>query len=413
MCLPLQAHHINELEGTSSSVAFDAAPQASLQDMMGGAESSLTAYDETARCASAFRVLRQMVAAWLRDVSLYQNVFADFQIVHFYRWLRDPSSLMFDPALNRILRTLMNKLFLQLIAEFKRLGAIIVHGNFNKVVLCTKKKRIDDAIAYVQYVVNSIRSKELFHSVDITFNQCWEYLMWLDPANHGGIRGTLAKGATQSGESNNSQEEREDMNEESENQQNTETENGDNEDEEGPVIEMNWNMAEYLPKWCGAHTSFNNVVASYMNAVNEKLQEETGRFDPGQTPVRRRVSSQVTRKPTDAPQNYTDFAQELVAGELAQKLYFITQKIQKRGTNRLDEEDREEEERRSLSITADGQGSPALEFVKSITKVLSLDSTVSEQVIFFYVVTMIFTLSPFNEKLGKILSEAFHIFSLN
>ncbi|KAK3853994.1 hypothetical protein Pcinc_039493 [Petrolisthes cinctipes] len=377
----LQSHHINELEGTSSSVAFDAAPQASLQDMMGGAESSLTAYDETARCASAFRVLRQMVAAWLRDVSLYQNVFADFQIVHFYRWLRDPSSLMYDPALNRILRTLMNKLFLQLIAEFKRLGAVIVHGNFNKVVLCTKKKRIDDAIAYVQYVVNSIRSKELFHSVDISFNQCWEYLMWLDSANHGGIRGTLAKGITQTSENGTSQEENRDSSEDRDNQQNTQNENGDNEDEEeGPVIEMNWNMAEYLPKWCGAHTSFNNVVASYMNAVNEKLQEETGRFNPGQTPVRRRVSSQVTRKPTDALQNYTEFAQELVSGELAQKLYFITQKIQKRGTNRVDEEDQQEEERMSLTITAEGQGSPALEFVKSITKVLSLDSTVSEQV---------------------------------
>ena len=32
-------------------------------------------------------------------------------------------------------------------------------------------------------------------------------------------------------------------------------------------------------------------------------------------------------------QGYVEFTQELIAGELAQKLYFITQKIHKRGTN--------------------------------------------------------------------------------
>jgi hypothetical protein len=39
----------------------------------------LASYDETALAAPAFRVLRTMVATWLRDVSQYQNVFADYQ----------------------------------------------------------------------------------------------------------------------------------------------------------------------------------------------------------------------------------------------------------------------------------------------------------------------------------------------
>lgn len=73
--------------GTSSSVSFDTIPQASLEDMMGGQVTVLPSYDETALCSGAFRVLRSMVSAWLRDVSLYKNVFADFQILHFYRFL--------------------------------------------------------------------------------------------------------------------------------------------------------------------------------------------------------------------------------------------------------------------------------------------------------------------------------------
>jgi Domain of unknown function (DUF1744). len=71
--------------GTSSSVSFDTIPQASLEDMMGGQGTVLPSYDETALCSGAFKVLRAMVSAWLRDVSVYKNVFADFQILHFYR----------------------------------------------------------------------------------------------------------------------------------------------------------------------------------------------------------------------------------------------------------------------------------------------------------------------------------------
>lgn len=71
--------------GTSSSVAFDTMPQTSLDDMVGGQVAILPSYDETTLCSGAFKVLRSMVNAWLRDVSLHRNVFADFQIVHFYR----------------------------------------------------------------------------------------------------------------------------------------------------------------------------------------------------------------------------------------------------------------------------------------------------------------------------------------
>lgn len=374
----LQAHHINELEGTSSSIAFDAGPQASLQDMM--AESSLTAYDETARCAPAFRILRQMVAAWLRDVSLYQNVFADYQIIHFYRWLRDSSSLMYDPALHRILHTLMQKLFIHLIAEFKRLGSLIVYADFNKIVLCTKKRRSEDAIAYVQYIVNNIRGKELFHSIDISFKQCWEFLMWLDPANHGGIKGKMPKDLSQTQEEPNGKDD-EGEGEDSERQQNTEDTEGGDGAERGREIELNWNLAEYLPEWCGSQSNFNSIVAAYMNAVFEKLQEESGRFTPGNTPVKRKASSQASRKPADALQGYTEFAQDLISGELAQKLYFITQKIHKRGTSGRKKEEEEEEDRNiSLISTLDHHSNPALEFVKSVTKVLSLDSAITDQV---------------------------------
>lgn len=99
--------------GTSSCVSFDAMPQASLEEMVEGTGTVLPSYDETALCSAAFKILRSMVNVWLRDVSIHQNAYADFQIIHFYRWIRSTNALLYDPALQRTLYNLMKKLFMQ------------------------------------------------------------------------------------------------------------------------------------------------------------------------------------------------------------------------------------------------------------------------------------------------------------
>ncbi|XP_071653052.1 DNA polymerase epsilon catalytic subunit A-like [Temnothorax longispinosus] len=83
----------------------------------GDAVTVISSYDEITLCNSAFKTLRSIVNAWLLEVSVYKNVFADYQLIHFYRWLRSPSALLYDPALRRTLHTYMkNKLYIQLMA---------------------------------------------------------------------------------------------------------------------------------------------------------------------------------------------------------------------------------------------------------------------------------------------------------
>ena len=112
-----------------------------------------------------YRILKGMVHSWLHEVSAHQNQFADTQLMHFYRlvspiycpillrfvetailklwspliktlsiglyiklivndysifiylfyvrWLSSPSSLLYDPALCRMVQRMMKKLFLQ------------------------------------------------------------------------------------------------------------------------------------------------------------------------------------------------------------------------------------------------------------------------------------------------------------
>ncbi|KAK3581719.1 hypothetical protein CHS0354_015350 [Potamilus streckersoni] len=378
----IESSHVNDQEG-ASAVSFDTLPQSSLEEMVQGqgAATTMTSYDETALCSITFRIMKSMVHGWVRDVATYGNVFADNQIIHFYRWLRSPSALLYDPALRRTLHNLMKKVFLQLIAEFKRLGSQIVYANFNRIVLCTKKRRLMDALAYVEYITNSIKSKELFHLIDMTYEQCWEYLMWLDQANHGGVKGKLPSeaGVEQAPpelEHQKGSDEEEDPEEEG--QQEEEVLNK-SDDEDEPEIEMNWNIMKFLPEAAACQTNFNMIIAGYLLSVYNNLQEEQRRLTPGNTPVRRHNQSQtqVIMDNTTTPGSVS-FAQNLISQDLAQQMFLITQKINKKlSGNRSNNASAEFPQPPGSHLPLNN---PSLEFVKAVCKVLSLDPNVTIQV---------------------------------
>ncbi|XP_052865449.1 DNA polymerase epsilon catalytic subunit 1 [Anopheles cruzii] len=241
----LQAAKVQELEGTSSAITFDTVPQASLEELIStNGAPSLSNYDETALCGQAFRVMRLLVNAWLREVSINHNVFADFQIIHFYRWVRSSRALLYDPALRRALNTLMRKMFLQIVAEFRRMKADIIYADFNRIVIDTGKRTAADAIGYTDYVVQNIRHRELFHSVSLSFQQAWEFLLWIDPTNYGGVRGNLPKDATELSEQQ-------------------------SEEEEELALEMNWSLSEQLTEERKCRENFENFIVAFMQAIAE------------------------------------------------------------------------------------------------------------------------------------------------
>ncbi|XP_024876270.1 DNA polymerase epsilon catalytic subunit A [Temnothorax curvispinosus] len=351
----LQYHHIHDIDGTSTFVAFHTQQRPSVQDMAVGGDAAtvIPSYDEITLCNPAFKTLRSMVNAWLLEVSVYKNVFADYQLIHFYRWLRSPSALLYDPALRRTLHTYMKKLYIQLIAEFKTLGCIIVFANFNKIIVCTKKRSVNDALGYIEFVVQTIRNKELFHSIEITFDQCWEYIIWLDLHNHAGIKGQLTR-------------------------DDAEDENTENDDDDAPQIMMNWSLMECLPKEAGCQASFNAVVAGYINVVYQCMIENEA--NNSVRPRRRHSQSQSFIAPLGlgALENTAEFAKKLISGEMSQRLFKIVQKIHRN----LPEKTLTLEEYPNLDMG--GKESikinPALELIKAVCKVLSLDKEVEHEV---------------------------------
>ena len=94
----------------------------------------------------------------------------------------------------------MKKLFIQLVAEFRKLGSIIVFANYSKIIVNTKKHELMDAIEYLEFIVKSIRTSELFHGIEVNYYQFWEYLLWMDIANFGGIKKKRPRGLNAVGE---------------------------------------------------------------------------------------------------------------------------------------------------------------------------------------------------------------------
>ncbi|XP_010602547.1 DNA polymerase epsilon catalytic subunit A isoform X3 [Fukomys damarensis] len=381
----LQSHHINDMEGASSmGISFDVIQQASLEDMVTGNQAStLASYNEAALCSSTFRILKSMVVGWVKEIMQYHNVYADNQVMHFYRWLRSPCSLLYDPALHRMLHNMMKKLFLQLIAEFKRLGSSVIYANFNRIILCTKKRRIEDAIAYVEYITNSIHSKEIFHSLTITFSRCWEFLLWMDPSNYGGIKGKVPSSVhcgqqdSQKEGAEDEQEDEEDQEEEVEEEE-QEVEGSDVED----LLENNWNILQFLPQAASCQSYFLMIVSAYIVAVYHSMKDELKRSAPGSTPVKRRGPSQFSQEAkglAGALPGVITFSQDYVANELTQSFFTITQKIQKKVTG-----SRHSTEPSEMFPLLPGShlllSNPALEFIKYVCKVLSLDTNITNQV---------------------------------
>ncbi|EGI59695.1 PREDICTED: DNA polymerase epsilon catalytic subunit A [Acromyrmex echinatior] len=350
----LQYNHIHDIDGTSTFVAFHNQQRPSIQDMAMGSDAAtvIPSYDEITLCNPSFKILRNMVNTWLLDVSLYKNTFADYQLIHFYRWLRSSNALLYDPALRRTLHTYMKKLYIQLIAQFKTLGCIIVFANFNKIIVCTKKRSVSDALGYIEFVVQTIQNKELFHSIDISCEQCWEYLVWLDLHNHAGIKGQSPK-------------------------DDTGDENTENDDDDTLLI-MNWSLMECLPTEAGCQASFNAVVAGYIRAVYQcMIENETNNTI---RPRRRQSQSQSFIAPLGlgALENTAEFAKKLISGEISQRLFKIAQKIHRN----LTEKTLTLEEYPNLNMN--GKESikinPALELIKAVCKVLSLDKEMEHEV---------------------------------
>ncbi|KAA0145618.1 hypothetical protein FNF28_07844 [Cafeteria roenbergensis] len=171
-----------ELEAVQDAVSEEAAA-----DLAAGLVDHSDTGSAGARCRAAFHWLQVMVTSWHRDLMETQSPFADELLRNVYQWVASPASKLYDPALHRTLRALMVKVWQQLVTEVRRLGAVVVHASFSRLVLATPKQGGPAACAWTAYLLETIRSRPLFATLDLTPNWFSSGMLWLDAANYASL----------------------------------------------------------------------------------------------------------------------------------------------------------------------------------------------------------------------------------
>lgn len=148
--------------------------------------------------AISLPVLRSLIQSWLRDAYQTNSHIADDLLHDVYRLISSPDALLNDPALHRVVHSLMKKTFLRLLGELQRLGSTIVSANFHKVVIATNKSHITDAKEYVEFVISTILKRagggegsnhttEGLGRISLRPNNFYSQYLFLDQNNFGGV----------------------------------------------------------------------------------------------------------------------------------------------------------------------------------------------------------------------------------
>jgi len=333
----LKSNLIEELEG---GMGMRAAVEASENtDNKMSEELSQGSY----ACREAFKVLKSTLSGWVNDTVRDQNPVSDMLLSHFYRWLRTPTSFLFDPSLHQMVHKMMKKVWLQLLQRFRKLGSTVVYATFQKLIVATGKPSVERGVAYCKYVLETIKDRPLFQWLDVEPTLMWESFIFMDAANYGGI---IAKG------------QREDEEEELE--------------DDDPEVVSHWNVADYLPDL--AREYFNVVVAEFC-ILPFKHRKSLETDHPSQDLSQ---SSQFVN-PEDKAARARKYLGELVSDYLSTRLFTITKEIQTYLSGDLRSGDTAAPDFPQLAGSYLPLHNPALEFVKAICYIVSLDPAVKAE----------------------------------
>lgn len=181
----LQSALINELEGSGGMTAFDSTSH-TIDDYSNGETQPNVTFGESSLSPQTFAVLKQMVKAWLLDKARDSNCCSFMTLNHFWRWVSSSAAQMYEPSIQRFVHGLMRKTFIQMLAEFKRLGSNVVYADFSRVILVTSKPP-GTAHAYATYINTAVTSHELFKHIYLHTDSFYDFLLYMDPANYGAV----------------------------------------------------------------------------------------------------------------------------------------------------------------------------------------------------------------------------------
>ena len=346
----LQSHHVNDIEHIHGNGGGSNTQQNSFKTNDTSNKKPLdiqedSALDDSLLCFPVFRILKQLVSKWVLDLeNSNENIqnFSDIILDHIYRWLSSPTSKLYDPALLHYIHSLMKKVFLQLLAEFKKLGSSISYASFNQLIITTPKFSSKDARTYMNFTLDTIKKKKLFSWLSIEVNEYWEVAMFMDRANYSAI---------------------------------SVDENGNTE------ITSKWDLSNYLPSTL--KPSFEDIANEYTKKLHDLIYNSEidsnniinsdGNNNNDDDDVNNDVenkemnTNKILVTSTKEPKRKLSARKEIIRKEITPRLFRLVHDAQHSMT--------------TVQESSTSTTSPALHFIQYICKVLSLDDSISQEIV--------------------------------
>ena len=190
-----------------------------------------------------YRIMKTLVAAWVREITHFNNIHADSQVQHLMRYITSSSTLLYDPELVKLLVSSIYRLFKLMTNELTRLGCTVVHAEPDKLVLFSNKKTIQEAIGYADFIERRLVEKEYFKALDFKFESAWSILLWYNQLNHGGMRVLIENGEL--------------------------VEPDEDDEDEEPELKYKW--LDYLPEENNIRKSMNQIIAGYITLMHNEM----------------------------------------------------------------------------------------------------------------------------------------------
>ena len=292
---------VNELEGSGGTTAFDSTSHTLSAYNRGETQRDLTLGESNVSTVT-FGIMKSMIKTWLLDK--IQGDFvgpATIAVDHFWRWISSSGSHLYDSSIHRFIHGLMRKTFIQMLAEFKRLGSHVIYADFSRILLATSKPP-GTAHAYATYITTAVTSHELFQHIYLNTVRFYDFLLFMDSANFGGVicEDPLAL-----------------------------------EPPEELTIEMRWNIETFLPP--ATQSDFGSTIQYFIIELH-KLRQKAN--EGSRVPLRVIQNSAPDATQRDAANvKVIDATREFIARKLTRKLLRVVGSIGTKHRNSMYDED--------------------------------------------------------------------------
>lgn len=314
--------------------------------------------DDSQVTPASFSIIKSLIMGWADEVKR-KNRFASYLLEHLYRWLTSKQSRMYDPALYAQVQNLMRRMFVQLVAEFKRLGGRIIYASFEKIVVATTKVDLTTAVGYGKYILEAICRKKIFETLDLRTERYWRFMTWMNTHDYGGLLcensvellRVHAAARVRSRKGRTFVMEQEEIVEKIQ-----------------PVLttDMEWNMGDYLPP--AVQPLFAKIVGEYMYELQAFKQKELETMA---------LAGENQVIPTGDSNPTTIFLRELVSTKLKRKVLKIVPDIVRKHEANPESPDYKFP---VLPGAHFEMKEPALEFIKSVCAILGMHEGIDREV---------------------------------